>query len=214
MRRVYPANTNPRCPTCGTRPDLCICADLPTYRVPTRFVFVQHAQEACKPTNSARLVCRILESASIVPWERTAPPPLPEDAILLYPLADAEPLSPADLEAGATIVVPDGTWNQTSKIANVLGRFPYRRCSLDCTPETAWRVRQAGVSGRISSAQAVAMVLRLCGEDDAAAALLAAHEEAARRILSMRGIAPAAPCCHDPNTPPESPSCETGPADL
>lgn len=214
MRRVYPANTNPRCPTCGTRPDLCICADLPTWRVRTRFVFVQHAQEACKPTNSARLVCRILESASIVPWERKAPPRLPDDAILLYPFADAPPLSPADLDPGATIVVPDGTWNQTSKIANALGRFSYRRRSLNCAPETAWRVRQAGVSDRASSAQAVAMVLRLCGADDAAASLLSAHEEAGRRILSMRGIAPPTPCCHDPNKVATCPAGEIAPAGI
>ena len=188
MRRVYPANDNPRCPTCGTHPHLCVCADLPVHAVRTRFVFVQHTQEACKPTNSARLACRMLDQASIVPWSRPAPPRFPEDSILLYPLPDATELRPSELTAGVTIVVPDGTWNQASKIASVLGRFPLRRRILPMGDVSTWGVRQASAPDRISSAQAVAMVLDLAGDHKAATGLASVLSEVGRRILSMRGI--------------------------
>jgi DTW domain-containing protein YfiP len=71
MRRVNPASEIPRCPVCGVHPHLCFCADYPTFATRTRFVFLQHSQETLKPTNSVRLACRILSSASIVPWSRT-----------------------------------------------------------------------------------------------------------------------------------------------
>lgn len=188
MRRVFPLNIHSRCPTCGTRPDLCICSDLATFPSRLHFVFVQHSQEALKPTNSARLACRMLSSASIVTWNRVAPPELPPDTILLYPSADASTLELSDLLEASTIVVPDGTWSQASRIASVLGQKTLKRRSLPAGATSMWGLRHASSQDRISSAQAVATVLGLDGEIEAAKALMSALSEAGRRILSMRGI--------------------------
>lgn len=207
MRRVYPNNHNPRCPTCGTRPDLCLCADLPSFPTRLRFAFVQHTQEALKPTNSARLACRILPQATIVPWNRIAPPMFDSRAILLYPSADASVLEPSDLSDASTIVVPDGTWSQASRIASVLGRDfpPHRRRALPPGAVSAWALRQASSEDRFSSAQAVAAVLGIDRRPDAARAVMEALAEAGRRILSMRGIvrgeAPLSDSQQSPGTP-------------
>jgi hypothetical protein len=154
----------------------------------TRIVFLQHPQEAKKPTNSARLACRILSNASIVAWSRVEPPRLADDAILLYPSADATPLEPQDLAGSATVVVPDGTWSQASRIASVLKHTPCRRRILPVGNATAWTVRQSDDPERISSAQAAAMALHLAGEIEAATSLHDAVREAGRQILAMRGI--------------------------
>jgi len=188
MRRVNPASEIPRCPVCGVHPHLCFCSGFPTFATRTRFVFLQHSQETLKPTNSARLACRILSSASIAPWVRTAPPPFPPNTVLLYPSADATPLVPEELAASALVVIPDGTWSQASRIASVLGKGSILRRTLPLGNSSAWTVRQSDDPERISSAQAAAMVLQLAGETTPADCLIEAVAESGRRILSMRGI--------------------------
>lgn len=189
MRRVYPASTSlPRCPICGVHQHLCFCADFPVLPTRTRIVFLQHPQEANKPTNSARLACRILSNATILAWSRVDPPVFPADAILLYPSAEATPLSVEDFGAPATLVVPDGTWSQASRIANVLKTKPFRRRILPAGIATNWTVRQSDDPDRISSAQAAAMALAMAGEGEAATVLAEAVAEAGRQILSMRGM--------------------------
>ncbi len=189
MRRVYPASYSiPRCQICGVHEHLCFCAGFPVFATRTRIVFLQHPQEAKKPTNSARLACRILSDASIVAWSRVDPPPFPDDAILLYPSLDATPLEPHELAGSATVVIPDGTWSQASRIASVLKNRPFLRRILPLGNATAWTVRQSDDPERISSAQAAAMALHLAGETEAATSLYDAVREAGRRILAMRGM--------------------------
>jgi DTW domain-containing protein YfiP len=185
MRRVNPASEIPRCPVCGVHPHLCFCAGFSSFATRTRFVFLQHSQEALKPTNSARLACHILSSASIATWSRTAPPPFPPETILLYPSAEAIPLAAEELTESALIVIPDGTWSQASRIASVLGKRPIVRRTL---PLGNSSVRQSDDPERISSAQAAAMVLHLAGETIPATSLFEAVAESGRRILSMRGM--------------------------
>lgn len=189
MRRVYPASTSiARCPICGVHEHRCFCADFPVLATRTRIVFLQHPQEAKKPTNSARLACRILSNASIATWSRTEPPAFPDDSIFLYPSPDATELTSEELTGSVTLIVPDGTWSQASRIASVLKAKPYRRRILPLGNATNWTVRQSDDPERISSAQAVAMALHLADELDAATTLQDAVAEAGRRILAMRGM--------------------------
>ena len=206
MRRVNPASETPRCPVCGVHPHLCFCEGFPTFATRTRFVFLQHSQERLKPTNSARLACRILSSATIVPWSRTAPPPFPPETILLYPSADASPLAVQELAPSALVVIPDGTWSQASRIASVLGKGTLLRRTLPLGNTSAGTVRQSDDPERISSAQAAAMVLQLAGEDAPATCLFEAVSESGRRILSMRGITERLPSIPRPRSSDEVPS--------
>lgn len=173
-------------------------------------MFLQHTQEALKPTNSARLACRMLPGASIIAWNRVAPPLLAADAILLYPSADAIPLEPTELANASTIVVPDGTWSQASRIASVLGGKGYVRRSLPPGAVSTWMLRHASSMDRVSSAQAVAAVLGMDGQNEAADALMIALAEAGRRILSMRGIVRGTDPLSDSQHPPDGPGGGTG----
>lgn len=123
--------------------------------------------------------------------------------MLLYPFPEASVLAPADLERG-TVVIPDGTWAQAARIANVLRRNP--ALEVRRLPEAslqAWRLRQATENGRFSSGQAAAMVLEIAGEPDASRKLIEVLDEAARRMLQQRGIMPPGPSV--PATPPPPP---------
>lgn len=190
MRRVGPNLITPRCGECGIHLARCLCPDLVALPTRTRIVFVQHVQELVKPTNSARLALKVLENASIVAWERKAPPKFEPAPILLYPLEGAQVLTAEELDGSATVLVPDGTWGQASRIANVMGHGSVRARVLPEGNRSLWTVRNVSDTERISSAQAAAAVLGLAGETAAAENLLAALSEANRRILSMRGIVP------------------------
>ncbi|HXP91265.1 MAG TPA: tRNA-uridine aminocarboxypropyltransferase [Fibrobacteria bacterium] len=196
MRRVFPASEVPRCPVCGVHLHLCFCAGFPTFATRIRFRFVQHSQEARKPTNSARLACRILFEASIVPWSRGEPPTFPPGTFLLYPSAQAEPLTARELSDLAqdadggpvTFAIPDGTWSQAGRIASELRKKSLPQRILPAGNSSTWGVRQSDDPERISSAQAAAMVLLLAGEAQAGSYLLGALAESSRRILAMRGV--------------------------
>lgn len=190
MRRVGPNLITPRCGECGIHLARCLCPDLVALSTRTRIVFVQHVQELVKPTNSARLALKVLENASIVAWERTSPPRFDPAPILLYPLEGAQVLTAEELAGSTTVLVPDGTWGQASRIANVMGHGSVRPRVLPEGNRSLWTVRNVSDTERISSAQAAAAVLGLAGETAAAENLLAALSEANRRILSMRGIVP------------------------
>jgi len=190
MRRVGPNLITPRCPECGIHLARCLCPDLVALPTRTKIVFVQHVQELQKPTNSARLALKVLADARIVAWERTSPPAFVPDPILLYPLEGAEVLAPEELTESVTVLVPDGTWGQASKIANAMGRGRVRARILPEGNRSLWTVRNVADVERISSAQAAAAVLAIAGETAAARGLLEALTEANRRILSMRGIVP------------------------
>jgi len=188
MRRVGPILDYSRCLDCGLHRHRCICASLEVHPTRVRIRFVQHIQELLKPTNSARLACRILSSAEIVAWDRVAPPKLEPEAILLYPLEGSLPLQPEELTESVSVVIPDGTWAQASRIANVLGHGRVRARTLPLGNHSLWTVRQCKDPERISSAQAAAVVLELAGEAQAAASVMKALVEMDRAILSMRGI--------------------------
>jgi DTW domain-containing protein len=188
MRRIHSANASTRCFVCGMRREHCFCAGLPVHDARTRILFVQHVQETLKPTNSARMVCRILSNAAILTWARTEPPSFPDGAILLYPSEHAAPLEAHDLSGSALVVVPDGTWSQAGRIASVLGRIIPRHRTLPPGGALAWTVRKSSDPERISSGQAAAAVLHLAGETDAALDLDEALAESQRRIMILRGI--------------------------
>jgi len=152
-------------------------------------VFLQHSQELVKPTNSARLACRILSSASVRTWERTSPPEFDPEAILLFPFPGTPVLEASDLEAPAMVVIPDGTWSQASRMANVLNRpGTLRARTLPPGESSLWSVRLSNDPARISSAQAASATLAIAGEIEAASFLDKSLTEASQKILAMRGI--------------------------
>jgi len=189
VRQVYPAISNPRCPHCGVHLALCFCADYPVFATRTRTIFLQHSQELVKPTNSARLACRILSNASIRTWERLSPPEFGPEAILLFPFPGSPALEPGDMQGNAVIVIPDGTWSQAGRMANVLNRTgSIRSRTLPPGESSLWSVRLSNDPARISSAQAASAALAIGGESQAAEFLDRALVEASQKILAMRGI--------------------------
>ncbi|MBK9578208.1 MAG: DTW domain-containing protein [Fibrobacterota bacterium] len=188
MRRVDPTNLSHRCAICGVFLTDCTCADLPRFSPRHEVVFLQHTAELAKPTNTARLACRILSNARCLTWNRVEPPKLEPDAILIYPLAGAPTLDPSDLENPRQIVLPDATWTQAARIANVLRSRGMQVATLPDDVRSRWGVREGGGATRVSSAEAAAFVLGLAGESEASSCLADAVAEIGRKIMAMRGL--------------------------
>lgn len=187
MRRVDPTNLSHRCAICGVFLADCNCADLPRYSPRLEIIFLQHTAELAKPTNTARLACRILANARCLTWNRVEPPSLEPDAILIYPLAGARTLEASDLEHPRQIVIPDATWTQAARIANVLRSRGMPVATLPDDVRTRWGVREGGGATRVSSAEAAGFVLGLAGESDASNCLVDSVSEIGRKIMAMRG---------------------------
>src|SRR5678816_544974 len=115
-------NLKGRCAQCRMHESLCICGLVTPLETRTRLVLVMHRAEARKSTNTGALAARcIARSEIIVRGREDHPSVFVADAktrpVLLFPHEDAVPLSRFSAsETPITLVVPDGTWRQASKV--------------------------------------------------------------------------------------------------
>lgn len=197
---------------------LCVCALVPSLHARTRLVLFVHYREARKPTNTGQLAARCLSGSSVeVIGERESPQPSlcvddDEQAVLLYPAADAVPVSSfADNPRRIVLIVPDGNWRQASKMrARVPGLSALPCVTLPDIAPTEYRLRAEPRAGGLATFEAIARALR-CLEGDQGAAIEAEMTALFRvmvdRTLWLRGAlrdeavsggVPAAALARDP----------------
>ena len=104
---------------------LCLCALIPRIETRTRLVLVIHRYEDRKPTNTGRLAAECLRNSEVVVRGHETQPsgpltfPVGAQPVLLFPHPDAVPIERfATSPRAVTLVVPDGTWRQASKVRN------------------------------------------------------------------------------------------------
>src|SRR5689334_18917938 len=107
-----------RCQGCGLSDSLCVCSSLPRLTPATRIVVLAHRVELAKSTNTGRLVTRMLgERAVLQLHDAEWPAELSgQGAYVLFPADDAQPLERV-ADSIQTLIVPDGTWAQTRRLA-------------------------------------------------------------------------------------------------
>jgi len=187
-----------RCPRCAFPPEACLCMAIPRLRTPYRFLILRHASEIPRMTNSGRWAALALEGAVIHDHARGAEPSdeavarlLGEPpAVLLFPTTVPARMA----EPPRTIVVPDATWSQARHMVQrirPLQTLP--RLALP-SPPAPWSelavLRRSTVAGGMTTLEAIAAVLGLLGEPEAAAALQALHGVALERTLRLKGMWP------------------------
>lgn len=193
-----------RCDGCGLPCFLCVCAELPNVVVRTRITFLVHYREWRKPTNTARLAQRMLPQSRVL--LRGGPTPgagqdtalaldllEANDAVVLYPSADAMPLSELGPSPHRQLVVPDGTWAQSRRLVrrhSVLQRLTHVR--LD-DRDTHYCLRRGTEAGLLCTLEAVAWALAALEPTAQSELLLRGFESWQARALTYRGI-PRADC--------------------
>jgi DTW domain-containing protein YfiP len=162
-----------------------------------RLVLVPHVKEWRQSSNTGRVAVMTLRHAELAVWGRRAAPLEPSlllrpghRHVLLHPGEDAAPLAPTDARP-VRLIVPDGTWRQSGRIAKRLAALPgVGRARLALRPTAG--LRRAPAPDRVHTGEAIAAALERLGEPRAAAALRDAVRRLVDRTLWVRGQLPAA----------------------
>lgn len=171
---------------------LCMCALVPRVETRTRIVLVIHRLEARKPTNTGRLASLCLpNSAVVVRGHEGAPSAIaPDDlcgAALLFPHPDAIPLA-AFARAPRTLIVPDGTWRQASKVRHRVGGLHDIPCvSLPPDVPSIYRLRSEAHRHGLATIEAVARALGILEGLDVRRSLEHVFRIMVERTLWARG---------------------------
>jgi DTW domain-containing protein YfiP len=188
-------NVEGRCPLCRMHQVLCVCALLPTLPTRTRLVLVIHRFEERKPTNSGLLAARCLPNSQVLirgGIDREEPRFVddPErQALLLFPHERAVPITQyAQSPRPVTLIVPDGTWRQASKVANRLPGLddvPY--VTLPPDEPTRYQLRSEYHAGRLATLEAIARALGILDGVEVRRGLEHIFRVMVDRTLWMRG---------------------------
>lgn len=158
-----------RCDRCRMHRSLCVCALMPALVTRTRVVLILHCFEDRKTTNTGRLAASCLVNSQVVlRGEARVPAPEPvvpaSSSAVLFPSNDAISLDELVASAGAgvplTLVVPDGSWRQASRVRHRMPSLQGIPCvRLPPGPPSNYQLRHSGHADRISTLEAIARAL-------------------------------------------------------
>lgn len=199
------SHRTPRCPRCRMHEALCVCDAIPTLPLATRLVVVMHYREATKTTATAPLALQALPHSALYVHGDT-PEPLDLQHLhdedrrvwLLFPADDAVAITPELVAADprpVTLVVPDGSWRQASKLAR---RVPgLDRATTVVLPEgarTGWQLRREPRADGLATYEAIARALGLLEGPEVQAALQVPFDLMVRRTQWSRQPTGAGDC--------------------
>lgn len=194
------ANAAYRCQRCRLHASLCVCSLFPRLELRTRLVLVIHRVEERKPTNTGRVATECLVNSEVhVRGHMDRPSDaivVPEGSqpVLLFPHEDAVPLvdlAPKLAAAGkpVTLIVPDGTWRQASKVRNrVPGLKDIPCATLPAGGEpSVYRLRSEAHEHGLATLEAIARALGILEGDEVRRALEHPFRAMVERTLWTRG---------------------------
>jgi DTW domain-containing protein len=168
--RLNSKNPGERCDHCGVRPACCICALSPDLDTATRVVIFMHCREQKLGSNTARLARKALRRCEIrIRGEKDVPTDVSDlfepgrRALVLFPTADARPLTPElldELPGPYTLIVPDGSWRQASRCVRRIAELSdLPRVKLPPGPPSEYRIRAEPTPECVCTLEAIARAL-------------------------------------------------------
>ncbi len=157
-------NAEHRCKRCKMHRSLCVCALIPRLETRTRLVLVIHRTEERKPTNTGVLAAECLVNSEIVVRGHASDPTLglvvPEgtEPLLLFPHEESVNIIDYKLPSlPITLIVPDGTWRQASKVrARVPGLLDLPCVSIPAGEPSIYRLRSEAHPHGLATIEAIA----------------------------------------------------------
>jgi DTW domain-containing protein YfiP len=190
-------NASARCKGCRMHASLCVCDLIPRLTTRTRLVLVIHRIEDRKTTNTGRLAAACLTESQVLvrgleasPSDRVQFPPGTRP-LFLFPFDGA-----ADLrefvggESPVTLIVPDGTWRQASKVrqrVRGLEAVPCVKLPAGGAP-TRYRLRSESHDDGLATMEAIARAFGILEGDAVEQALLGVFAAVVDRTLWARGL--------------------------
>lgn len=197
-RKPRRAHQKARCRSCGLHLDLCLCAGLPVVRTPFDVLIIQHFIEEHRPTNTGRLIARMLPRSRLVQYGRLDQPldralfgEPGRRHILLFPRYGSRELTREDLVppdgTPVTLVVPDGNWRQASRMSRRNAILQEMPClALPPGRPGAWTIRNSRRQERLCTAEAVIRTVDLAGMREEAALMHEKMVAVNNTIIAMR----------------------------
>jgi DTW domain-containing protein len=186
------ANAHLRCKRCRLHESLCICALMPRIETRTRLVLVIHRYEDRKPTNTGRLATECLVNSEVVVRGHEASPsaaivvPPGTQPVLLFPHPYAVPIEQVGTRP-VTLIVPDGTWRQASKVKNRVPGLLDVPCVYVRGEPSDYRLRVDAQPTGLATIEAIARALGVLEGESVQRALERVFRTMVERTLWARG---------------------------
>ena len=175
---------------------LCICALIPRIETRTRLVLFIHRSEDRKPTNTGRLATQCLANSEVrvrgqeehpsaaYAWDASTRP------LLLFPHEDAVPLAElAVCDRPTTLIVPDGTWRQASKVRQRLPGLRDVPCVwLPAGAPSTYRLRAEAHEEGLATIEAIARAFGILEGAEVQRAVEHIFNTMVERTLWARGV--------------------------
>jgi DTW domain-containing protein len=159
-----------RCTRCRMHAASCVCEHIVPLQLQTRVVLIMHYKELPKTTATGPLALAALDNSELhVHGKQDEPVELdhlhdPQRRLLvLFPQEGARPLSEALRQEDprpVTLVVPDGSWRQASRIPKRIGALARAQVvTLPPGPTTRWGLRKENHPSGLATFEAIARAL-------------------------------------------------------
>lgn len=194
-----------RCRACWLRTELCVCGAIPKLTVTTKLVLLMHAAEVKSTSNTGRLAALAFEKAEIRVRGKKDQVMTTEGIVadgsrglLLYPDDDAVLLNEEFVSGNPgpyTLIVPDGTWRQASKVARrEPGLASIQRVKLPEGPPSKYKLRVAPQAHSLSTIEAIARTIGVLEGREHQEKLETLFRLFVTRSLWSRGMLPLSQC--------------------
>ncbi len=188
-------NASLRCKRCSMHGSLCVCSLIPTLETRTRLMLVIHRVEARKPTNTGQLAAHCLPNSEIIVRgheDRPTPPFVPDprtQPVFLFPHEDALSIEDfARSQKPVTLIVPDGTWRQASKVrARVPGVRDVPCARLPLEEPSIYRLRSEAHPHGLATIEAIARAMGILEGEGVRRAIERVFRAMVDRTLWSRG---------------------------
>jgi DTW domain-containing protein YfiP len=174
---------------------ICVCALIPRIETRTRLLLIIHRYEDRKSTNTGRLATECLTNREVFVRGHEAQPSRPFTCdpssvpLFLFPHEEATPLAQyATSEKPVTLIVPDGTWRQASKVRNRVPGLRDLPCvSLPHDAPSIYRLRAEAHATGLATIEAIARAMGLLEGAHVRRALEHVFRAMVERTLWARG---------------------------
>ncbi len=179
------------------RPDLCLCALTPRIEVGTRLVVLMHHKEVKTTSNTGQLAVQALVNSELRIRGRTHELTKTDDlmhadrdTLLLYPGENAQTLTPEfvkTLRRPLTLIAPDGSWRQASKVAfREPGLKDALRVKLPEGPPSEYQLRREPKPEGLATIEAIARAMGILESPHVQSELEGIFRIMVKRVLDSR----------------------------
>ena len=183
-----------KCPVCGFIPSLCICSEIEKVDPKIKIILIQHSLDARKPSNTGNLL-RGITNCECIRYGKLEDPPLDMEkieklnAFVLYPFQDSILLTPDIWKEGETptIIIPDGTWKQASRLASRLRNHCRGFLKFPSNFTTNYKLRDSKEDFKLCTCESARNVYGILGDKKTEQAINKAFELFVIKNLKNRG---------------------------